>query len=46
MGERSVDALKETIKKLMKAAQLMGFTVNTQKTNYMEVIKDQQIPKC
>jgi sorting nexin-29 len=36
---RSTDALKETIKKLMKAAQVMGLTVNMQKTKYMGVTK-------
>jgi sorting nexin-29 len=36
---RSTYALKETMKKLMKAAQVMGLTVNMQKTKYMEVTK-------
>jgi hypothetical protein len=36
---RSTDALRETLKKLMKAAQVMGLTVNMQKTKYMEVTK-------
>jgi hypothetical protein len=36
---RSIEALKKTIKKLMKAAQVMGLTINLQKTKYMEVTK-------
>jgi sorting nexin-29 len=31
---RSTDVLKETMKKLMKAAQVMGLIVNMQKTKY------------
>ena len=34
---RSRDALKKTMKKLTKAEQVMGLTVNMQKTKYMEV---------
>jgi len=36
---RSIDALKETLKKLMKVFQVMGITINTKKTKEMEVIK-------
>jgi hypothetical protein len=36
---RSTDALRETLKKLMKVAQVMGLTVNMQKTKYMQVTK-------
>jgi hypothetical protein len=36
---RSIDALKETIKKLMKAAWVMGITINMPKTKYLEVTK-------
>jgi len=36
---RPIDALTETMKKVMKAAQAMGFTINMQKTKYMEVTK-------
>ena len=37
MVGRSIDALKETMKKLMKAEQVLGLAVNMQKTKYMEV---------
>jgi hypothetical protein len=33
------DALKETIKKLVKVARVVSFTVNLQKAYYMEVSK-------
>jgi hypothetical protein len=36
---RSTDALKETMKNLMKAAQVTGLTVNMQKTKYIQVPK-------
>jgi hypothetical protein len=36
---RSVDALEETVRKLMKASQVMGLTINKQKTKYMAVKK-------
>ena len=36
---RAVDALKEAVKKLKKAAGVMGLTVNTHKPKYMEVTK-------
>jgi hypothetical protein len=35
----SIDALKKTIKKLMKVAWVMRLTINLQKTYYMEVTK-------
>jgi len=35
----SIDALKETIKKLMKVAWVMRLTINLQKTYDMEVTK-------
>ena len=34
---RFTDAMKETMKKLMKAEQVLGLAVNMQKTKYMEV---------
>jgi hypothetical protein len=34
-----MEALKETMKKVMKAAWVMGLTINMQKTKYMEVTK-------
>jgi sorting nexin-29 len=34
---RPMEALKETMKKVMKAAWVMGLTINMQKTKYMEV---------
>jgi len=37
---RSTDVLKETMKELMKAAQAMGLAINTQKTKYIEVRKN------
>ena len=37
---RSTDVLKETMNELMKAAQVMGLTINRQKTKYIEVRKD------
>ena len=44
---RSIDELKETMKKLMKAAQVMGFTINMQTTKYMERTKTKKlILKC
>jgi sorting nexin-29 len=36
---RSTEALKETTKKSMKTAEVMGLTINTQKTKYMAVTK-------
>jgi sorting nexin-29 len=36
---RSLEALKETMKKVMKATWVMGLTINMQKTKYMEVTK-------
>jgi len=36
---RSIEALKEIMKKSMKTAQVMGLTINMQKTKYMEVTK-------
>jgi hypothetical protein len=36
---RSIDTLEETVRNLMKASQVMGLTVNKQKTKYMEVKK-------
>jgi sorting nexin-29 len=42
---RATDVLKETMKRLRKAAQVMGLTVNMQKAKYMEVTK-RQILKC
>jgi len=38
-GGRSIEALKETMKKSTKTAQVMGLTINMQKTKYMEVTK-------
>jgi len=39
--------LKETTKKLMTTAQVMGLTVNTQKTKWIKVTKKSQlILKC
>jgi len=35
----STDALKETIKKLVKVARIVRLTINLQKTYYMEVTK-------
>jgi hypothetical protein len=37
--------LKETIKKLIKAAQIIGLTINMRKTKYLEVTKNQVILK-
>ena len=36
---RPIEALKETMKKSMKTAEVMGLTINTQKTKYMAVAK-------
>jgi hypothetical protein len=36
---RSIDSLKETMRKLMKAAGVLGLTINMQMTKYMEVTK-------
>jgi hypothetical protein len=36
---RSMDVLKETVNKLMKAKWVIGLTVNMQKTKHMEVTK-------
>jgi len=36
---RSIDAMKETMNKLMKAEQVMRFTNKMQKKNYVEVIQ-------
>ena len=35
---RSIDTLKERVKTLIKAAQIVGLTVNVQKTKHMKVI--------
>jgi hypothetical protein len=32
--------MKETMKELMKAAQVMGLAINTQKTKYIAVTKN------
>jgi hypothetical protein len=42
---RSTDALKETLKKLMKAAQVMELAVSTQKATYVEVTRRPEILK-
>jgi hypothetical protein len=34
-----MEALKETMQKVMKAAWVMGLSINMQKTKYMEVTK-------
>jgi hypothetical protein len=39
---RSTDALRETLKKLMKPAQVMELTVSMQKATYVEVTKGQK----
>lgn len=36
---RSTEAMKETMKKSMKTAQVMGLTINMQNTKYMLVTK-------
>ena len=36
---RSIDALEESMRKLMKASQVMGLTINMQNTKYVEVKK-------
>ena len=35
----SIDTLEETVRKLMKVSQIMGLTINKQKTKCMEVKK-------
>ena len=41
-----MEALKEKMKKLMKAAWVIGLTINMQKTKYMEVTKKKLMLKC
>ena len=40
MVGKSLDTLEETVRKLMKASQVMVLRINKQKTKYMEVRKE------